>query len=1014
MSLSSGSKECHDICVRSLCHLKNTVATQESSIVLLAEFGYVTCSGTLYCFDLRNDGNSPSAAFGGVISISLFSLEDNILFALTDYGSVIALSCNGENCELVAEVLFDGIESILNYTIRLGQLTYDIQRNMLVLLREGTLSVHAVLGFKNELIEASTLFNKATEGTSTVFKLWGTPDVCVFVYSSQCEDISCAVLTRVQVQGREVATAWLPAPPADILKTKHNAWVTALSDVTSGCSEFLASGDCAGMLMIWRLSFDGALSGEVNLDKAEPKRKKKPLKVLLRNKTLCEGRSISTILIEPALSDLWVADVSGAVTNAQLSVASRTLHPVRRLLLFGTLGGPSFLHWKPNAAEPAESNPEDDEEPKAVKPAEAGLLRVFSPACGQLVECTILENIESVFKLWADPVGNMQPRPLFHMTGGKMGSGDMVGPGGNIVDACTMLPNLNMLATTNSRSRTIQMWDLDSGLLKHSAKMAEGFCDVLSSFDSSPLTAPEEPAEDEPVVAPAPQVSIAWLAAGYSNGEFQLLKLSCTTTWTPVPPQKHRRDRRASTKSNRPRHDSRLSAEMSRGSGQAPRQRLQSANDIDILDTVGPHHQQGVAYSRARMESEDLLDDGQLSDRSDASFRRNRLNSDEFLLGSDDDSVNGDGGAGRGGRRAHRIPQEQRSPFFSSQALHHTVEATKTFCPLPITDIFFSSSGDFIAVCHMRRTIVVYNNHVDAKKVSLRVTFDEMFCDIHTLVPTELTTEREQRRNVEAQLRRESSILAGRSRGRVHSEDRATSLPDASHDPYGSVLPTTGVDAVLQDPESLILVLQSATQIRLLDGIRGTVLTEFGLPVLSGAAVSSAVWDVPCSDNQDSSLGDRAFTGVCVAKDMSIFLFGERADTVRQYRLHDQQDLQVDATRSPVRTRFPQSTALTATHRTASFIRSFSALDNLVQGVTVRDLTSFAPLACVWSLRRLAVLRVQLLKDHGAEVLRSEEFALTRGKVRIVYASAMRAAPRTRNHRALLVLSDGHIIILHL
>ena len=55
---------------------------------------------------------------------------------------------------------------------------------------------------------------------------------------------------------------------------------------------------------------------------------------------------------------------------------------------------------------------------------------------------------------------------------------------------------------------------------------------------------------------------------------------------------------------------------------------------------------------------------------------------------------------------------------------------------------------------------------------------------------------------------------------------------------------------------------------------------------------------------------------------------------------------------------------------------AFGAVDNLVQGVCIRELSSCSPLATVWSLRRLALLRVQLLSQRGVEVLRCEEYAI--------------------------------------
>ena len=388
----------------------------------------------------------------------------------------------------------------------------------------------------------------------------------------------------------------------------------------------------------------------------------------------------------------------------------------------------------------------------------------------------------------------------------------------------------------------------------------------------------------------------------------------------------------------------------------------------------------------------------------------------------------------------------------SNSLFSHTVELSTTFCPLSISDIFFSTSGGFVALCHIKKIVVVFNNNVDAKKMSLKVSFEDMFCGISALVPSQLTaeqdreastTEAKSNNNRRRDTRKSSFTTTGLS-GTATAVASGLSTSASNRIPQPQPQPHTQPQQV--DDESLILLLQSPTQIRLLDAIKGTVLTEFDLHTGGVPVVSSAAWDIPVlfntalaeggtdaelnknvktkldprntahasSTHNNSSINninnnnnERAITGLCVAQDMRIFLFGEDSGQFHQHRLHDQHPAAA----------YLQHNALhqqSSLHYNSMSIRSFSKLDNLVQGVCVNELAGYSPLATVWSLRRLVLLRVQLLNQRGAEVLRSEEYVLGPDNVRIIFASALRARPRMRNHRAVLVLSNGHVIVMHL
>mmetsp|Transcript_30026 Transcript_30026/g.66461 ORF Transcript_30026/g.66461 Transcript_30026/m.66461 type:complete len:473 (+) Transcript_30026:3-1421(+) len=280
-----------------------------------------------------------------------------------------------------------------------------------------------------------------------------------------------------------------------------------------------------------------------------------------------------------------------------------------------------------------------------------------------------------------------------------------------------------------------------------------------------------------------------------------------------------------------------------------------------------------------------------------------------------------------------------------------SIELSAALGPLAVTDLFFSDLGEFCAVCQLRRVITVYSG----LKVSLKVRFEEMFLDIQPLV-TQLT---------HPDFSKESQ------------SERGDSTVGASATASGSAGPTV---PVAQD--SLLLLLHSATRVQVFDAVKGAVLREFRLDAIPSPAKCAAWMLSPRKKTGE----DLSVAGFCVSQDFSIFHFGE-----------------------------PTSSHQLLLHRAASSARPApSRLDSLVQGVAVRELSTFSPLATVWSLRRLALLRVQILKSKTAGVLRSQEYFVAPANVRIIHASALKSTPRIRKHRALVVLSQGVVIILSL
>jgi hypothetical protein len=251
--------------------------------------------------------------------------------------------------------------------------------------------------------------------------------------------------------------------------------------------------------------------------KSEDRSQVDPVRQLLRSTALCEGHSISAILLDPVLSDLWVADVSGAITSAHLSVRSKSLFPTRRLMLFGTVGGPSFLSWTPSTQGRTELA-KTGATALPVKPNGSGVLRAFSPACGTLVETVVTNSIEALFRLSAPTDVKTQPTHLGLNHVGRVAAAEVCVLHTPAVEVCAYLPHWNLVAVTSSRTRFIQLWDLYSGLLQLTIQTAESsYCKCMAAYDAPTAVPP---------ATHGTNMSTAWLAVGYASGKLVLYSMS--------------------------------------------------------------------------------------------------------------------------------------------------------------------------------------------------------------------------------------------------------------------------------------------------------------------------------------------------------------------------------------------------------------------------------------------------------------------------------------------------------
>lgn len=201
-----------------------------------------------------------------------------------------------------------------------------------------------------------------------------------------------------------------------------------------------------------------------------------------------------------------------------------------------------------------------------------------------------------------------------------------------------------------------------------------------------------------------------------------------------------------------------------------------------------------------------------------------------------------------------------------------------------------------------------------------------------------------------------------------------------------SQVSSTDQDVPPSIQDSLILALQGPKNLKLLDCLTGEFLTQFDLEQGGGDGdgFTSADKSIACSGVWDSKApgvdGMRQVSGLCANHGGRVFSFGHSFETrylVRRYAPDDQR-----------------------VH-----------LDDIMQGLRVFNADQF-PLATIWNLRKLTILRINLLADRAPQILKMHEFHVPDEKTRIILSCSLKLRPRAHANKAVTVLSDGTCIVL--
>lgn len=178
--------------------------------------------------------------------------------------------------------------------------------------------------------------------------------------------------------------------------------------------------------------------------------------------------------------------------------------------------------------------------------------------------------------------------------------------------------------------------------------------------------------------------------------------------------------------------------------------------------------------------------------------------------------------------------------------------------------------------------------------------------------------------------------------------------------------------------DSFTLVLQGQHNVKLLDAIRGKMLTSFDVGTPETSIVTSAMWDLPVPTTDVA--GSRRIIGFAATSGPAAFVFGDMSGCI------------------PV----PLEPAPAAATTTASTL-----VGRLVLGCRSFGL-GCSPFASIWTVRSVYWLRFNL-HDALPEVLRVQEYTVPHDKVRVVLAQAVKT--RLLANRVLVVLSDGTLAI---
>lgn len=192
-------------------------------------------------------------------------------------------------------------------------------------------------------------------------------------------------------------------------------------------------------------------------------------------------------------------------------------------------------------------------------------------------------------------------------------------------------------------------------------------------------------------------------------------------------------------------------------------------------------------------------------------------------------------------------------------------------------------------------------------------------------------------------------------------------------------------DQSRQRSSDFCLLVQEGKKCKIIECVSKKKLIELELSFQESDLACSLAWEISnVSSNEGDTEASKSLVGICVTKTLGVYFFGEKIG-FQKINLPD----------CP-----PEYD---------------SPLNSLVIGCEGFDIEC-SPLAVIWTMRRLFILRVSLGLDEasGPKIMRTIDYLLPSSRVHIVYAKSLLINFEKRYHHILVVLSDGSSSIIQL
>eukprot|EP01033_Poteriospumella_lacustris_P002538 gene2538-1841_t len=756
------------------------------------------------------------------------------------------------------------------------------------------------------------------------------------------------------------------------LSTPHRSQISAVSSVHDGCCDYALSGDIDGRVVLWKYHFrnrdDDVRAGGSDEESRTRSCESKVVgqwSIVLDEAAFCEGQQVTMVHIDPRNLYAYVGDTSGRLSIAQISVKSNRLHVVHDLVLFPASHGPSAVFVAPPSTLPTASLSAsyvyggDNDSVTSKRDLKAVLVQCFCESTREAVQVRLAKGIASVVRVGACAVlpcdrGNHKLRSLRPDGHNTFPVQDAATVGSKVIDCSLVLPALNAVVTVDWLG-VLQLWDVVTGALLHQNVLPSHHVTCLASSDGRCWR----------------QEKRVMLCSGHRTGAVHAVSLTVDARFATDAPLVA------------------LAESVAEG----------SLHDADAVDAVAKEAELPV-FDLLREEDSGADDDAD-DDAGGADDASQPAASD-----ADHDADNGPLGPGEAGRALGEgsvasaageslaamsnwsLQGSLRKTRDTSTAnplpLLWNVEQSARASRLPATDVFWSDFGLQFVALHGRRELHLFET-LGSSSVSSQPP-------LGALRNATATAAKRPSRSMTLPFAPLHVTLLQRQPNDTDGGDRARHGP-----------PDDAEDASPSSREDrLWLVLQKARDvIVIVDALKMECMTEVQLSPAGQDVQLRVTW---VWDYIDHASLQCVLMGLCAHSIDEWFEFNE-IDGLKPVALATANQGGVSSMPSTMVSKAP-----------ASLLQSF-----ILGAETYR--AGEAPIVVAWSQKSCVLVRLQLVEGNRVTVTRKKRYDLTatgllrhavRNRVHFLTGKALATSTHIRNHRVVVVLSNGFAVVLHL